>query len=135
MTTVVDASVAMRWCFMLDRSDRAANLVHSGQRLIAPELLIPEFINAAWRLVVYAGAPPDLAIDSVSEIGRAFEELVPSVALKDRALAIALELRHPAYDCFYLALAEMREVPLVTADDRLLRRCTNSPFGKLVRPL
>ncbi|SRR6266540_1356937 len=135
MTTVVDASVAMRWCFMLDRSDRAANLVHSEERLIAPELLIPEFINAAWGLVVYAGAPPDLAADSVSQIGRAFEELVPSVALKDRALAIALELRHPAYDCFYLALAEMREVPLVTADDRLLRRCTNSPFAELVRPL
>jgi predicted nucleic acid-binding protein len=135
MTTVVDASVAMRWCFMLDGSDRAANLVDSGQRLIAPELLIPEFINAAWRLVVYAGAPPDLALDSVSQIARAFEELVPSVALKDRALAIALELRHPAYDCFYLALAAMREVPLVTADDRLLRRCTNSPFAKLVRPL
>ena len=112
-----------------------ATLAEFATRLIAPELLIPEFINAAWRLVVYAGAPPDLAMDSVSEIGRAFEELVPSVALKDRAIAIALELRHPAYDCFYLALAEMREVPLVTADDRLLRRCTNSPFAKLVRPL
>jgi predicted nucleic acid-binding protein len=41
----------------------------------------------------------------VREIVKAFEELVPVSVLRDRALAIAVELRHPAYDCFYLALA------------------------------
>jgi predicted nucleic acid-binding protein len=54
--------------------------------------------------------------------------------LKDRAFAIAIEFRHPAYDRFHLALAE-RRVPLVTADDRLIRRCANTPFGKLVQSL
>jgi predicted nucleic acid-binding protein len=55
--------------------------------------------------------------------------------LKDRALAIAIELRHPAYDCFYLALAERNTSPLVTADDRLIRRCADTPFEKLVQSL
>jgi predicted nucleic acid-binding protein len=55
--------------------------------------------------------------------------------LKDRALAIAIELRHPAYDCFYLALAERSASQLVTAHDRLIRRCANTPFGKLVQSL
>ena len=41
------------------------------------------------------------------EVAKAFEELVPTSLLKDRALAIAIELRHP-YGCFYLALAERR---------------------------
>jgi predicted nucleic acid-binding protein len=55
--------------------------------------------------------------------------------LKDRALAIAIELRHSAYDCFYLALAEQRTSSLVTADDRLIRRCADTPFEKLVQSL
>jgi predicted nucleic acid-binding protein len=55
--------------------------------------------------------------------------------LKDRALSIALELRHAAYDFFYLALAEGQRCQLVTADDRLVRRCADTPFAKLVQPL
>jgi len=66
----------------------------------------------------------------VREVVKAFEELVPTSVLKDRTLAIAIELRHPAHDCFYLALAERSTSPLVTADDRLIRRCIDTPFEK-----
>ena len=45
------------------------------------------------------------------------------------------DLRHPPYDCCYIALAEMRESRLVTADDRLMRVCANTPFAKLLRSL
>ena len=69
------------------------------------------------------------------DVAKAFEELVPTSVLKDRALAIAIELRHSVYDCFYLALAERSASRLVTADDRLIRRCTNTPFGMLVQSL
>jgi predicted nucleic acid-binding protein len=55
--------------------------------------------------------------------------------LAELALVIALDLRHPVYDCFYPALAEGRGSRLVTADDRLLRVCACTPFAKLVRSL
>jgi len=48
---------------------------------------------------------------------------------------MAIDLRHPAYDCFYLALAERSASPLVTADDRLISRCSSTPFEKLVQSL
>lgn len=35
-----------------------------------------------------------------------FGSLVPTDGLRRRAVAIAIELDHPIYDCFYLALAE-----------------------------
>lgn len=39
-----------------------------------------------------------------------------------RALDLSLKLDHPAYDCFYLALAETRASDLVTADGAFLRK-------------
>ena len=35
-------------------------------------------------------------------------------------LPLALNLGHPIYDCFYLALAQRQDVPLVTADEAMI---------------
>jgi predicted nucleic acid-binding protein len=45
------------------------------------------------------------------------------------AVAAALELNHPVYNCFYLALAWERAVPLVTADRRLLTRIADTQWA------
>jgi len=49
-------------------------------------------------------------------------ELAPMRPLLRRATELSIALRHPAYDCFYLALAETRSCPVVTADERLRSR-------------
>jgi predicted nucleic acid-binding protein len=36
------------------------------------------------------------------------------------AIALAIRLRHPVYDCFYVALAERERCALITADERLV---------------
>ncbi len=51
-----------------------------------------------------------------------FTRLVPLQALQDQALDVALRRDHPAYDCFYVALATREAAPLLTADRRLARR-------------
>ena len=135
MIIVVDASVALRWCFQLNGSDRAEELLRSHDRLIAPDLVIAEITNAAWKFAIFDRMTAESARSAVREVVKAFEELVPTSVLKDRALAIAIELRHPAYDCFYLALAERSTSLLVTADERLIRRCADTPFEKLVQSL
>ena len=51
-----------------------------------------------------------------------FAALVAEIDLAKRASEISLDLEHPAYDCFYLALAEREDAMLVTADRRLVER-------------
>ena len=130
MTIVVDASVALRWCFQL----QAEELLRSDHHLIAPDLVIAEITNAAWKFVIFDRMAAECA-SAVHEIVKAFEELVPMSVLRDRTFAIAIELGHPAYDYFYLALAERSTSPLVTSDEKLIRRCADTPFEKLVRSL
>ena len=63
-----------------------------------------------------------------------FEALIPLEDLRAHALEFAIELDHPIYDCFYLALAERERCPLVTADARLLS-ATKRAKGIEVRKL
>ena len=44
-----------------------------------------------------------------------------------RRLDLAFELRHPAYDCFYLALAELADADFATADTGLARKILTAP--------
>src|SRR5262249_5788137 len=52
-------------------------------------------------------------------------DLRPSGPLLPRALGLAVRLRHPVYDCVYLALAHGEGAALVTADRRLLARAAS----------
>lgn len=135
MTLVVDASVAMRWFVTIEATEYAERVLSSTERLIAPELIIAEITNGAWKAVSFGSASEEGAREFVRDVARQFDELVPLTVLHDRAFALSHELQHPAYDCFYLALAEQRNCQLVTADSRLLNRCARTKFAKLVRPL
>jgi hypothetical protein len=46
----------------------------------------------------------------------------PIADLMPRAFAIAVAHMVTIYDSLYVALAETRDIPLVTADERLIRR-------------
>jgi predicted nucleic acid-binding protein len=135
MALVVDASVAVRWLFDLPGAAQADALLESEEALVAPDLVFSEIANAAWKMVAFASLPTETATEAVERSSDFFSEIVASSELKDRALAIGLELRHPVYDCFYLALAEQRDCGLVTADERLLARCAKTPFAKRARSL
>jgi predicted nucleic acid-binding protein len=125
---VVDASVAIKW-FLVEPGDREAlALLDGDQSLIAPELVVAEVVNAVWKRLIGGGIDRAQAADVPTAIIKLFAELRPIVSLAARTLEIAAELRHPAYDCFYLALAEERRAKLVTADRRLLSRLAGTPW-------
>ena len=115
---VVDASVAVKWVVNEHGSDRAQSL--STARLEAPDLLLIECANILWKKVrAHDLTRPDAA-SRLELLRQAPISLADSRSLLDAALVLSFDLSHPVYDCIYLALALAREVPLVTADVRLV---------------
>ncbi len=133
MAVVVDASVAIKWFIDEPDSDMARRLWRDEPDLPAPDLLVPEVCNAAWRKVRLNESDPAQAMQIAQRLRRGVLALHPSASLAPRALELALALDHPVYDCFYLALAEAEQVVLVTADRRLESRLRAKTWGASVR--
>jgi predicted nucleic acid-binding protein len=130
---VVDASVALKW-FLLGEphgSDAIAVLQDEAS-LIAPDFLIAEVCNAAWR-AARLGRISHAQLDEISKtLPRFFDTLVGASSLARRAVAIAARLDHPVYDCLYLALAETEQARVVTADLRMLGKVAATAWEQCV---
>ena len=122
MGLVLDASVVVKWFVDEPGSETARAVLVSGRRLLAPEILIAEVGNVAWRRARLGEIPLQQAVSTAEQVGRGPIEFWPLAALARRALQIAAALDHPIYDCFYLALAERLDGLLLTADERFLSK-------------
>lgn len=121
MKWVVDASVAAKWLAPEPDSPQAEALLDDD--LIVPDLLFAEVANILWKKQLRGELDAAAAHFGARWLLQVPLQVHDSAGLLVDALAMALQLQHPAYDCFYLALARGVDAPLVTADRRLHARC------------
>ena len=127
---VVDASVAIKWVVAEPGTKEALALF--GSRLFAPALLQAECANILWKKVRRGELSPAearIAARLLAGLGIEFVSPEPEMA---RVLELAVALDHPAYDCVYLAAAETHRVPLVTADEKLVRAARSAAASSAV---
>jgi predicted nucleic acid-binding protein len=115
---VLDASVAAKWYVREADSDAAEKLIESNLQFIAPDIFLAEVVNALLKQHSKAQLEDSDVRLAMETLLRAGVELVASISLLPRAVELALILNHTIYDCLYLALAELRDAILVTADRR-----------------
>jgi predicted nucleic acid-binding protein len=135
VSRIVDASVACKWFFPEPGSAEAEALLGEQDPLMAPDLIVAEICNVAWKRLRSGDITEAHATGAMAQIGRMVDVLSPLADLAPRAIEIARALDHPAYDCFYLTLAEREHTYLVTADDVLVRRVARTPWARHVRLL
>jgi predicted nucleic acid-binding protein len=131
---VVDASVLVP-LLVAEPSSAMARAVAAEPELLAPDLILAETLNVLWKKQRMGQIDDSLRIEAVGLVGPPLLALVAMPPLARRASALAHELDHPVYDCFYLALAEREGAPLVTADTRLVAKVAPTRHSGLVRPL
>lgn len=133
--TVIDATVAFKALIATEGTEKARDVLKAAERLIAPELLIAEICNALATLERANKVSCAEASALIRRLPGIFDVIYPIASFATRAFEIASDLRHPAYDCFYLALAELEQDQLVTADKRLLSHLAGTRYELLARPL
>ncbi|MBX9828285.1 MAG: type II toxin-antitoxin system VapC family toxin [Xanthobacteraceae bacterium] len=121
MTLVIDASVAIKWVLPEGGAERAMALHEQPEELIAPTLIAAEIGSVMRRRAAIEELTAREARDAAEIAIGLINRMVPIPALAERALELAMALRHPIYDCFYLALAERERAPLISADKKLIR--------------
>lgn len=129
MNVVIDASIAIKW--VVDEPDSREALVLRRQRLFAPDLLIAECANVLWKKVRRGEMTPAEALLAGRLIARSNTQLYALPPLMERAQGLAALLDHAAYDCFYLALAELIDGQFVTADVAFVRKTRQIDNGRV----
>jgi predicted nucleic acid-binding protein len=131
-TLVIDANIAVGWSLESPNSPNCIRILRETEAVTAPDLIIAEVANAFYQQLKNGAANKDRIVDGLELLPRWFAELVPSATLRGRAFDLALELQHPAYDCFYLALALLRDVRFVTSDAHFQRKAAAAGYGERV---
>jgi predicted nucleic acid-binding protein len=126
---IIDASVAVKLLAPEEHSGIAQDIVLSAQ-ISAPDLLLVEVANAIWSKAKRGEVVKRTSWTKL--VPAVISNLTPSIDLMEAALDLAIELGHPVYDCFYLALAIRSDETLITADKRFLNALRGSPHADRV---
>jgi len=117
---VLDANAAVEVALEGKAAGPLSATLSQSEEVIAPELLVPEVVNAVWKYHQFAEF----------DLGKCEKILELAVGLVDRLIshreiyreAFALsraQKTHAAYDMFYLALALREDAVLLTLDGTL----------------
>jgi predicted nucleic acid-binding protein len=117
---IVDASVAVKWFFEEPGGKDALELRDDDVEFASPDLVIAEIGHAAWKKWRRKEISAEVAMFAVRRAPLLFSSLVSILDLTGEASALSINLAHPIYDCFYLALAQRENAPLATADEAML---------------
>jgi len=126
---VIDASVAIKWYVQEELRPAARQLVLDEHELHTVDLLGIELANIAWKKTIRGEIGQQQANLFVDDRYRYFMHIHRGDDHLRPALRLAFDLRHPVYDCVYLACAVGIGATLVTADRRLLTALIDTPHA------
>ncbi len=129
MISVVDSSVAVKWYAAEPDSLLARMLI--GRPLVAPDLIRAEVANTLWKKVRLGQLTLAQGASALGHLARSVT-LFRAEPFAEAALELSLELAHPVYDCFFLAIARALDFRLVTSDKRMWAVTRGTPFNDRV---
>lgn len=132
MRLVVDASVAVMWLVVEERSEASARLLDGGHQFYAPRLMASEVGNALWSKARAGLMERSPAASLAASIPRLAVRWTEDTEIIPDAVRLALALNHPVYDCMYLALAYRIGATLVTADTRFVNALAQTEHREVV---
>jgi predicted nucleic acid-binding protein len=119
---VVDTNVVCYVLLAREKTESARAVFEKDSDWVLPPLWEHEFLNVLANYVRHGQADPSL-MKTAWYRGLEFFRSVERQPSMDSALELAAKYDISAYDAQFVALARSLEVPLVSEDRRLRRRC------------
>ena len=122
MKLVVDASVAVKWFVEEEGSDGATTRLENrpfNYHLVAPQFMLLEVVAVIGRRARSKAVEAHYPAQVLQALRRLGLDLTPDAELLDHATQLSVTLRHPLYDCLYLALSRRLSARLATFDKGL----------------
>lgn len=132
---VVDASVAVKWFVKEEGAEDAFRLLEGAKEIRAPQIIFGEVANALWKKIRRRDIAPETGVDALGFLSGYLGTIIAAEDLLSGALRLACAIDHPVYDCLYVEGARQLELPLITADTRLIRKFSASPYAASILPL
>ena len=130
---VVDASVGIK-LFVREEWTDVVEAVFAGLgqeppvRLFVPDLFYIECANILWKYVRRFNYATEEARSDLMDLRQLNLSIVATDALLPTAFDLAVEHSLTVYDACYVALASMLELPLLTADERLINKMNGTTY-------
>ena len=129
---MVDASVVIKLFVNEDFSAETRRFFKTpGLRLYAPDFLYVECTNILWKYVRRFNVPLQTAQQSLYKLQRLRFHPVSAPIFLESAIQLASQYDLSAYDATYVSLAQGFSIPLVTADEKLIRKLKGSDVEAL----
>ena len=129
---VIDASVAIKWFVPEIHSDAALRTQQGGSPLHIPAFMTLELGNILAKKIRRNELTPKEGETILKELNHLPLQRHADARLFPAAYRLALDTRRSLYDCLYLALAEVVDGMMVTADHKFFAGLTNGPYGRRV---
>ncbi|MCI0469990.1 MAG: type II toxin-antitoxin system VapC family toxin [Nitrospirae bacterium] len=127
---VVDASIAIKWYVPEAHSEDAFRLFSTEFELYVPDILFSEIGNILWKHRTRDELSHEKAITIITAINAVSFTIIKSQSLMPLALNISCKHQRSFYDSLYIALAQIQNCPMVTADPKLYNTLRNGNLKK-----
>jgi predicted nucleic acid-binding protein len=116
---VLDASAALEVVLKRSRAGDFIRAIQDADTVMAPELLVPEVVNAIWKYHQFDRLDLNTCNQALELAIELADDLVSCKDLWREAFLLARKNRRPAYDMFYIALARREDAAILTMDKAL----------------
>jgi predicted nucleic acid-binding protein len=121
-TVVVDAMV-FAYAFLGEPRFRDESLLvlQTADEIVVPDSFRAELASVVWQWVRAKRVPLGTGIAVLRDADSVVTQVVPSDAIWERALELAVQADHSTYDALFVAVAEHAGTSVVSYDEALRR--------------
>jgi len=117
---VLDANASVEVALQGKAARHLSSVLSESEEVIAPELLVPEVVNAVWKYHQFAEFDLGKCEKTLELAVGLIDRFVPNREIYREAFALSrIQKSRAAYDMFYLALALREDAILLTLDATL----------------